>query len=89
MPVHLATTSATSSASTSSSSMRFLGQEPLLEPGKGAVAQLGRLAEVALARGLVDPEAGLLDLLLHEALQPQLGDRLYLRPRQVRVFLDA
>jgi transposase-like protein len=25
----------------------------------------------------------------HEALRPQLGERLYLRPRQVRVFLDA
>jgi sulfate transport system ATP-binding protein len=24
----------------------------------------------------------------HEALHPQLGERLYLRPRQVRVFLD-
>jgi sulfate transport system ATP-binding protein len=25
----------------------------------------------------------------HEALAPQLGEKLYLRPRQVRVFLDA
>jgi sulfate transport system ATP-binding protein len=25
----------------------------------------------------------------HESLQPQLGERLYLRPRRVRVFLDA
>jgi sulfate/thiosulfate transport system ATP-binding protein len=25
----------------------------------------------------------------HEALRPQLGERLYLRPRSVRVFLDA
>jgi hypothetical protein len=25
----------------------------------------------------------------HEALRPQLGERLYLRPRRVSVFLDA
>lgn len=25
----------------------------------------------------------------HEELSPQVGERLYLRPRRVRVFLDA
>ena len=67
MPVHLETTSAMSSASTSSLSIRCpplcsarrasSRLQLLLEAGQRAVAQLGGLAEVALPRGLLQPRS--------------------------------
>ena len=80
MPVHLATTSATSSASTSS--FRNLGPAPasaaasadlgrlelLLELGDRPVLELGGAAEVGLALGALELDLGLIDLLA------ELGD---------------
>ena len=67
MPVHFATTSATSSASTSSlryvvsRSCRLEVGEALLELRELAVAQLGRALEVGLALGALGLAARLLD----------------------------
>ena len=78
MPVHLATTSATSSASTTS--LRNFGdaaaaggrvvlglcrrRQPLLELGDRPVLELGGAAQVGLALRLLELDLGLLDLLL-------------------------
>ena len=74
MPVHLATTSATSSASTSSfrkvaaSRRRLLGGvDLLLELGDLAVAQLGGALKVGLALGPLGLGARLLEALLEVA----------------------
>ena len=82
MPVHLATTSATSSSSTSSlrkpalPSVALLGLRQLaLELGDLAVAQLGGPLEVGVALGALGVAVRLLEALL-ELLHP--GDRLLL-----------
>ena len=75
MPVHLATTSATSSASTRSlrncgsrRGLRRLGglgrRELLLQLGDRPVLELGGAAEIGLALGSLELDPGLVELLL-------------------------